>query len=488
MSVLKFLPRLFLPHRQSNDASRAPPVKLRGLIDTIGLPITPASGPDRRLLSRFAHSKRGNVAIFFSIALLPMIGMIGIGIDVARTLTVRTTLQGAADAGALAAATEAEAIIQSGGSTSTAQYAGQLAGQQVFTANTTKIGRWLAAIPVPVVNVSPGSANITAFVSFNAPVPTVFGKMFGTSTFTVSGNAASSLALPKYLNISVVTDISQSMGLAATSAGQTQLASITGGCQFGCHVYQSGQSGSQPYEVQAHAANIQLRIDVIRQATQNMIQTAQQLATSTPYISFALYTLQGGNNTSDSYGQKADGQPLATLASSSTNYSTLYTAAGKLDLGDNDSAGIGDTDYADAMASLTSTVPTSGSGSSGSPQQFVFLMTDGVDDVWASSLSKCPSGTLGWNGSHCTQAFDPSTCTTLKSKGVTVGVIYTTYLSMAGTSSFDQLVSPFFSSLPTNLQSCASPGWFYQASDANDIQVAINALFAKATGHGVLTQ
>ena len=71
---------------------------------------------------------------------------------------------------------------------------------------------------------------------------------------------------------------------------------------------------------------------------------------------------------------------------------------------------------------------------------------------------------------------------------MTVGVIYTTYLSMAGTGSFDQLVSPFFSNLPTNLQSCASPGWFYQASDANDIQVAINALFAKATGHGVLTQ
>ena len=123
--------------------------------------------------------------------------------------------------------------------------------------------------------------------------------MFGVNNFLVSGNSASSLALPQYLNISVVTDISQSMGLAATSTGQTQLASITGGCQFGCHVYQNGQSGSQPYEVQAHAAGIQLRIDVIRQATQNMIQTAQQLQTSNAYISFGLYTLQGGNNTTD---------------------------------------------------------------------------------------------------------------------------------------------------------------------------------------------
>ena len=488
MSICRSQSRPLLPHRPSTGEIDAACVWLRQRITEIELRFTPSRELLRRLLPRFARSERGTVAIFFAFSLLPMIGMVGIGIDLARTLTVRTTLQGAADAGALAAATEAEATIQGGGSVSTAQYAGQLAGQQVFSANATKIARWLSATPTPTVYVNPGSANITAFVSFNTPVPTMFGNMFGTPTFSVSGNAASSLTLPKYLNISVVTDISQSMGLAATTTGQSQLASITGGCQFGCHVYQSGQSGSLPYEVQAHTANIQLRIDVIRQATQNMIQTAQQLATSTPFISFGLYTLQGGNNTSDGFGQKADGKPLATLASASTNYNALYTAAGNLDLGDNDSAGVGDTDYADAMVALTSAVPASGSGSSGSPQQFVFLMTDGVGDVWASSQSKCPSGTVGWNGSHCTQAFDPSTCTALKNSGVTIGVIYTTYLSMAGTGSFDQLVSPFFNSLAPNLQSCASPGWFYQASDGNDIQVAINALFAKATGHGVLTQ
>ena len=436
----------------------------------------------------FPFAERGNVAILFALSLLPMIGMIGLGIDLARSMTVKTVLQGAADAGALAAATETESVLQAGSSLATAEYAGQLAGQQVFFANVSKISRWLGASPTPTVQVNPGSSNITAFVSFATPVPTIFGRMFGTANFKVAGSAASSLALPKYLNISVVTDISQSMGLAATTAGQNQLYTITAGCQFGCHVYQSGQTGTQPYETQAHAAGIQLRIDVIRQATQNMIQTAQQLSTSTPFISFGLYTLQGGNNTTDAYGKTADGKPLATLASPSTNYISLYTAAGNLDLGDNNSNGIGDTDYADAMTSLTSTVPTSGSGSSSSPQQFVFLLTDGVDDVWAASLAKCPSGTVGWNGSHCTQAFDPSTCTALKGKGVTIGVIYTTYLSMAGTSSFDTLVAPFFNNLPTNLQSCASPGWFYQASDANDIQVAINALFSKATGHGVLTQ
>ena len=219
-----------------------------------------------------------------------------------------------------------------------------------------------------------------------------------------------------------------------------------------------------------------------------MIQTAKQLATSTPFISFGLYTLQGGNGTTDSYGKTADGKPLTTLASPSTNYTTLYAAAGNLDLGDNNANGIGDTDYIKAMSTLTSTVPTSGAGTSGSPQQFVFLLTDGVEDVWASNQSSCPSGTVGWNGSHCTFAFDPKTCTSLKNNGVTIGVIYTTYLPIPAESSYQTLVAPFVSQLSPNLQSCASPGYFYQASDANDIQVAINALFAKATGHGVLTQ
>jgi Flp pilus assembly protein TadG len=426
----------------------------------------------------------GNVAVTFAMALMPMLGMVGLAIDVSRTLAAKTSLQAAADAAALAAATKAEATLQAnGGTTATAQSAGVLIGQQVFNANATKVGRWIGGSPTPTVNVNPGAANITAFVSFTATVPTVFAKIFGTSLYQINGSASSSLALPKYLNISVVVDISQSMGLAATTAGQAQLSSVTGGCVFGCHVYQSGQNGTLPYETQAHNSNIQLRIDVIRAATQNMITTAQQIATSTPMISFGLYTLEGG-----AASQGSNGQPLATLANPSTNYTTLFASAGNIDLGPNTSAGIGDTDYSDAMTSLTSKVPTSGSGTSASPQQFVFLMTDGVEDVWQSNVNNCPSGTIGWNGSHCTLAFDPSLCSALKTKGVTIGVIYTTYLPINGNDAYETLVAPFVGQLAPNLQSCASPGWFYQASDANDIQVAINALFSKATGRGVLTQ
>ena len=116
------------------------------------------------------------------------------------------------------------------------------------------------------------------------------------------------------------------------------------------------------------------------------------------------------------------------------------------------------------MTSLTSALPSSGDGKQGNPQQFLFLMTDGVQDV---------PGNCGYG--HCTQAFDPSWCNDLKSKQhVTIGVIYTTYLAMPWRAEYRDLVQPFADSLVPNLTSCASPGWFYQASDANDIQVILH--------------
>ena len=130
------------------------------------------------------------------------------------------------------------------------------------------------------------------------------------------------------------------------------------------------------------------------------------------------------------------------------------------------------------MVALTAAVPASGTGvSASSAQQFVFLMTDGVQDVQGN----CVDG-------HCTQAFDPAQCAALKAKGVTIGVIYTTYLQMNYDVRYLDLVQPFINQIAPNLQACASPGWFYQASDATDIQAAINALFQQATGHGILIQ
>ena len=286
------------------------------------------------------------------------------------------------------------------------------------------------------------------------------------------------------MNISVAIDISQSMGLASTAALQTQLSGLTGGCAFGCHAYQNGQSGSASYEVQAHNAGIDLRIDVIKDSTKNMISTASSLNTGTPLINFALYTFGTG---------------LTTIAASSSNYTSLSSSVDNIDLDSTtDTNGFGDTGATltasastnNAMQTLTSNVPTSGNGASaGAPVQYVFIMTDGVEDIHITDGSTCTAqGGKAWVYNHCTAPFDPAQCAALKAKNVTVGVIYTTYLQMPSRNEWTNLVQPFTGSIASNLQSCASTGWYYEATEASDIQAALNALFAQATGHGILTQ
>ena len=429
----------------------------------------------------------GQVGIIFAFSVLPMIALIGLGIDVSRVLSVRTSLDAGADSAALSAVTLAQSILQSPSGSgasgiATAQYGGQLAGERIFAVNVKKISPSIGGTPASSVTVHPPtSQSITAEASYSASIPSIFGRMFGVNSYPISGTAKSSLKMPSYLNISIAVDVSQSMGLASTPAYMNQLRTLTGGCAFGCHVAQ--YQGQTPFEQVAHNNGIQLRIDVIRQATQNMIQTAQNLQGTSGLISFALYTMQAGAPDDADMGS-VGGQALKTLSTSSTDYGALITAANGIDLGPNDSSGIGDTHFDSSMPALTNSVPNSGAGTdAGSARQYLFIMTDGVQDFRGGG-PQCANNGYG----HCTQPFNPAQCAALKAKGVTVGVIYTTYLSMPSDQAYVDLVQPFASQLSPNLQACASPGWFYEASDATDIQSAINALFSKATSRGILTQ
>ena len=55
------------------------------------------------VLSKFRYSQSGNVAIVFSLAIVPVLLAAGAGLDMIRANQARTVLQAAADAAALAA-------------------------------------------------------------------------------------------------------------------------------------------------------------------------------------------------------------------------------------------------------------------------------------------------------------------------------------------------------------------------------------------------
>jgi Flp pilus assembly protein TadG len=426
------------------------------------------------IVRRFRQARHGNVGIIFAFSLLPMIGLVGLGIDLGRTLELKSGLDAAIDAAALGAVAQAQDSLRSGSTSAAARAVGESAGANVFNANILHFRNAIGTTPQPSIAVQISGTTITATSAYsNVAVSTVFGKIFGVSVFPLSNSASSTLTVPRYLNISVAIDVSQSMGLAATKAGMAQLSALTastpdGPCAFGCHVASGG--ASQSNETIARNNNIQLRIDVIRSATISMIDNAQSIGTN--LVSFALYLLQAG--------APNPSQPLTTLTNATFNYAALKSSATQIGLGNNvPDVGYGDSDFFASMGALTNAVPASGNGvTAQTPAQYVFLMTDGVMDYFNS---KCTWG-------HCTGPFNPAWCDALKAKGVTVGVIYTTYLPMPTDGRYQVLVAPFASQIQPKIAACATAGWYYEASDATDIQNAIHTLFKQATGAGVLTR
>lgn len=65
------------------------------------------------LLSRFLRAREGNVATMFAIAVIPVIGLVGAAVDYSRAASVRTGMQSAIDATALAMAKLAPGLTQS---------------------------------------------------------------------------------------------------------------------------------------------------------------------------------------------------------------------------------------------------------------------------------------------------------------------------------------------------------------------------------------
>ena len=75
---------------------------------------------------------------------------------------------------------------------------------------------------------------------------------------------------------------------------------------------------------------------------------------------------------------------------------------------------------------------------------------------------------------------DPADCAKLKSNGVTVIVVYTTYLAMPGIPEYDSSVAHMATDIAPNLQACASsPSWFFEATDGPAIGAAMSAAFQK---------
>ena len=417
------------------------------------------------VVSGFIRNRAGNVAILTGLCALPLIGIMGLAIDYSLALLTKSRLDAAADAAAIAAITKAQSVIlANGGQDGDYQAEGAAQGQAAFKANLGAMS--FAEAPTPTVSVLRSGQNITANVSYATSNQTQFGSIFGVKTGSVSGRISSVLSMKKYVNIYLLVDTSNSMGIGASTQDMTALYNKTG-CVFGCHV---PAGGAQTNEVVAHQNNIKLRIDVVKSAISNMLLQAQATAGSTPTVGIGIYTLE---------------MKLNTLSVPTQSYSTLAQINDNIDLGTNDNPGhSADTYTQNVVADFTNIIPANGDGTSSmSPLNYVFVLTDGTYDVGCSSGS-------------CVGPYNPSWFASLKAKS-TVGVIYTTYYPFYNNNNpnngldyfYVTNISPIESQLVPNLKSCASdPQWFIQASDGPSINNALQNLFAQATGSARLSQ
>ncbi len=467
----------------------------------------------RRLARRAGSDQRGAVALLLGLLIVPLIGAVGLALDFGNIMTVRSKAQMAADAAALQATGVARDLIKSSDGSDTASAAAiadaKTRAKALFDAHAQQAGLKDYTINVTVTRTG---QDLAATAAFTVKSNNFLSKYFGYSSFRAVGGATSNASLPSYSDVYLALDISGSMGIAATQDEMTKLYNAKGkrtaggtqqaSCVFGCHTIESGWSES--FSTLASRLGIRLRIDVLRDAVVDMIATAQSDADSAPIYRLALYTM-GASADASTWSMNA----LATL---SNNFSTLTAAAKTIDIATPPlTAPQKQNSYInEQLNSFLSTVPTSYDGSSqAKSKKYLFIITDGVRDV-PSSFGSCTTppkrdyaGNKNLSSGRCTNAINPAFCKAFRDKGITVGVLYTTYMPIPDNANtaynkstnfnvwfgFEVRDNPVPSStttmvydqVPVSLKSCATDGWFFEASDDVGIEAAMAKMFAQTT-------
>jgi Flp pilus assembly protein TadG len=205
------------------------------------------------LIERFRRDRRGNIAVIFAVALLPMLSAIGCATDYSLAARMKSKMQSAADAAAVASISQnstgyvAATKMTSDGSVSVAE----TDATNIFNGNIPATGFTNSSLKVNSTVTKTGST-LSSNVAFSADVPTVFMQVAGFSKLSISGSSTASASLPLYLDFYLALDVSGSMGLPSTNAEQTRLAAINpdmfsqypGGCTLACHFTVANSCGN----------------------------------------------------------------------------------------------------------------------------------------------------------------------------------------------------------------------------------------------------
>jgi Flp pilus assembly protein TadG len=426
---------------------------------------------------RFRRDDGGAMALFAGLTSVPIIFAVGAGVDYSSANLAKSKLDAIADAAALSAV-DHTAI-------SGTAAAAQSSATSVFNAEANNITN----VTVGTVNVTVTDSNTgrTAVVGYSATKTNAFMGLFGIPTTTISGQAHSAAGLSVNINFYLLLDNSPSMNIAATTAGINTMVSHTsaqGGCAFACHETNpsadnlGNPNGEDNYTL-AKNLGVVTRMENLASATQALMSTASATeGSNTSQYQMAIYTFaNSGNSTIQSL---TSNMATAQAAAANINVLQVYDNNWLTKTNQNNDT---DTNFESAMSAVNTVMPNPGLGTpTSTPQEVLFIVSDGVDDEVASSCSQ------SLDGNRCQAPFSTTWCTTVKNRGIQIAVLYTEYLPLPTNSWYNNWIAPFQNQIGSNMQSCASPGMFFTVTTDGDITAAMQSLFAQAISTARLTK
>ena len=432
------------------------------------------------LIGRFRRDQRGNIAVIFTIALLPILSAIGCAVDYSRATQLRSKLLAAADAASVGSISKTSpAFIAAGTRSSDGPIpVGVTDATNIFNGNMANESGYTINSVTPAVAKAGGT--VTSTVQFSATLPAIFLGVMGKSSMTVNGTSTATVNMPLFVDFYLLLDNSPSMGVGATPADVSTMVNNTPDqCAFACH----DLSDSNNYYNLAKSLGVTMRIDVLRTATQQLMDTAAATETYSNQFRMAIYDM----------GTSADSAALTTVFSLSSSLSSAKSAAGNIDLmtvnGQNDNNDQ-DTNYDTLLTQMNSAISAPGAGTSSAPMKYLFFVTDGVaDESNSGCLYTMSNSTWGNIAPRCQEPINTALCTTIKNRGIKIAVLYTTYLALPTNSWYNSWIAPFNtgpwgpspnSQIALNMQSCASPGLYFEVSPTQGISQAMTTLFQKA--------
>jgi hypothetical protein len=405
-----------------------------------------------QLLKRFAADRRGVVAVIFGLALPPLVMIVGAAVDYSRATAAKARLDAIADMTILHGVAH--------GSVEAMRWLpdkGEAKIKAAFVAQASTI----VDVSLGDVTVAIEQTNVQRDVTLNyrATIKNHFGNFLNGPTTALGGSAVASTSMPVFMDFYLMLDNSPSMGIGATLADISKLENNTPDrCAFACH--EAWKPGTDHYSI-AKTVGATLRIDLVRDATQKLMDRARVTQSVPNQFRMAIYTFN---------------MSLQQLSPLTADLDAAKSAASGIDLvllPSNGHNGYRYTNF-NGLAPYLGYVPSGGTGfSSASPKTVVFLVSDGVADEW---------------GPPRVTPVPVALCDQIKARNIQIAALYTTYHPLPGNAAYMSEVAPIASQIAPAMQQCASPGLYFEVSPNQGIAEAMQALFEKAVGQARLAR